>query len=727
MKKYINNYLKNPNFFLFFAIVSSAILLMLVGTHTYNVMEDVLENSKQAQIERNDIKDIPFLDEVLTNSALLAATTGDAQWEQRYRLFEPKLDQVIKYLIRLDTLNNLHKMLKLTDNANVSLVAMENRVFELVRDRKLDEAVTIMKGSEYARQKAFYSEGLTTFIKLHELETDKLQTRLRNSAKNSKWFFGLVILLLVIVWLPIERFLRKSRVQMLQQNQELELQIQARKESESKLHESQKQTEKVYEQLQESIKASGVGLWDWNMQTNEVYQSPEWKKQIGYEDDELQGSVEIYMSHLHPDDAKRIEEATKEFISGKRDKFESEYRFRHKDGSYRWILARGSIQFGDNGKPLHLLGSHLDITERKKTEEKINMLAHAVKNSADCIAITDKDYQIIFVNDSFCKVYGYKEEEIVGQPISIIHSEHNLPEVSNDLFSTLAKKEMWTGEVLNKRKVGIDFPVQLSLAPLLNDKGELIAVVGVTRDITERKSAEAEIKKTNAALTKLNAEKDKFFSIIAHDLKPPFNAIVGFSEILDEQVKENNYQGIEEYTGIILHSSQRAMDLLMNLMEWSRSQTGKMEFNPAYFQMTELINEVELLLDNAAGQKSITITKTLPNNVPVFADKNMMSTVLRNLISNAIKFTHPGGWIIISAEEKEGLTVSVIDNGVGIPKDRIEQLFRIDENYSTYGTQNERGTGLGLILCKEFIEKHGGKIWVESEEGKGSIFYFTIP
>ena len=369
MKKYINNYLKNPNFFLFFAIVSSAILLMLVGTHTYNVMEDVLENSKQAQIERNDIKDIPFLDEVLTNSALLAATTGDAQWEQRYRLFEPKLDQVIKYLTRLDTLNNLHKMLKLTDNANVSLVAMENRVFELVRDRKLDEAVTIMKGSEYARQKAFYSEGLTTFIKLHELETDKLQTRLRNCAKNSKWFFGLVILLLVIVWLPIERFLRKSRVQMLQQNQELELQIQARKESESKLHESQKQTEKVYEQLQESIKASGVGLWDWNMQTNEVYQSPEWKKQIGYEDDELQGSVEIYMSHLHPDDAKRIEEATKEFISGKRDKFESEYRFRHKDGSYRWILARGSIQFVIT-ETIALIGFTSDITERKKTEEK---------------------------------------------------------------------------------------------------------------------------------------------------------------------------------------------------------------------------------------------------------------------------------------------------------------------------------------------------------------------
>src|SRR5665647_601354 len=230
MKKNINGNLKNLDLFLFFAIVSSAIVLVLVGTHTYNVMEDVLENSKQAQIERSYIKDIPFFDEVLTNSALLAATTGDALWEKRYRLVEPKLDQIIKYLIRLDTLNNLHKMLKLTDNANVSLVSMENRVFELVRVRKLNEAITIMTGSEYARQKAIYSEGLSTFIKLHELETGQLQTRLHNKATHSKWFFGLVILLLTIVWLPIERFLRKSRAQMLKQNQELELQVQARKE-----------------------------------------------------------------------------------------------------------------------------------------------------------------------------------------------------------------------------------------------------------------------------------------------------------------------------------------------------------------------------------------------------------------------------------------------------------------------------------------------------------------
>ncbi|MCX6278943.1 MAG: hybrid sensor histidine kinase/response regulator [Bacteroidetes bacterium] len=236
-----------------------------------------------------------------------------------------------------------------------------------------------------------------------------------------------------------------------------------------------------------------------------------------------------------------------------------------------------------------------------------------------------------------------------------------------------------------------------------------------------------ELQLQSIELQKLNAEKDKFFTIIAHDLKSPFNSIVGFSNLLVEQVREKDYEGIEKYAGIILKSSDRALELLKNLMEWARSQTGRIEFNPEYFEMVVVINEIILSFDDIAGQKSIIINKALPPNAPVFADKAMISVVLRNLISNAIKFTMTGGTITISAQEKQGeLTVTVSDTGVGISNDRIEKLFRIDESYSTAGTNNERGTGMGLILCKEFIETHGGKIWVESEKGKGSVFNFTV-
>jgi len=170
------------------------------------------------------------------------------------------------------------------------------------------------------------------------------------------------------------------------------------------------------------------------------------------------------------------------------------------------------------------------------------------------------------------------------------------------------------------------------------------------------------------------------------------------------------------------------MDLLMNLMEWSQSQIGRMVFNPEYFVIGELIDEVILLLSDAAKLKSIIIRKALLPNTIVYADKNMISTVLRNLISNAIKFTHLNGEIIIPIVKKEGeIIVSVDDNGVGMTQDKIDRIFQIDENYSTPGTQNEKGTGLGVIICKKFVEKHGGKIWVDSKVGIGSTFYFSLP
>ncbi len=239
----------------------------------------------------------------------------------------------------------------------------------------------------------------------------------------------------------------------------------------------------------------------------------------------------------------------------------------------------------------------------------------------------------------------------------------------------------------------------------------------------QKKAEESEVK-----LRELNLTKDKFFSIIAHDLKSPFNSIMGFSELLLEQVRLKDYEGIDKYAGIIWHSSRRAMSLLTNLLEWVRTQTGKIEFNPEFFELVNYIKENVVFYDDIAVQKSITINMDIPHKLIVFADKQMINTVMRNLISNAIKFTREGGEVIISTRKTPKETiVSVRDNGLGIAPDRMEKLFRIDTNVSTPGTNKEKGTGLGLILCKEFVEKHGGSIWVESEEGKGSTFSFTLP
>lgn len=246
-------------------------------------------------------------------------------------------------------------------------------------------------------------------------------------------------------------------------------------------------------------------------------------------------------------------------------------------------------------------------------------------------------------------------------------------------------------------------------------------------DLTARKKAEETLRESEAKLSELNVQKDKFFSIIGHDLRSPFNSIMGYSELLMDQINEKNYDGIDVYAKIIEQSSQRAMDLLMNLLEWSRSHTGRIVFNPENFELVGLIEENKMLFDAIANQKNITIIKDLPPEIMVFADKPMISTVLRNLISNAIKFTIQGGEINILAKKKANeILVCVSDNGIGIATSRLEKLFRIDESDSTSGTNNEKGTGLGLILFKEFVEKHGGKIWAESEYEKGSAFYFNL-
>jgi signal transduction histidine kinase/streptogramin lyase len=229
-------------------------------------------------------------------------------------------------------------------------------------------------------------------------------------------------------------------------------------------------------------------------------------------------------------------------------------------------------------------------------------------------------------------------------------------------------------------------------------------------------------------IEELNASKDKFFSIIAHDLKNPFQTIIGFSEMQKEQIKTADFAGIEDYAGLINTSAVETLRLLENLLEWAKSQTGKILFNPVPINLSELFNEEFIVLNDMAITKNIDLKSCFIDNLTIIADKNMIRTILRNLISNAIKFTHKNGKVEVKAiiEDKQ-VEISVSDSGIGMTKETITKLFKIDANISTRGTENEKGTGLGLFLCKEFIEKHGGKIWVESESGKGSTFKFFIP
>lgn len=283
------------------------------------------------------------------------------------------------------------------------------------------------------------------------------------------------------------------------------------------------------------------------------------------------------------------------------------------------------------------------------------------------------------------------------------------------------KREPFLMEYRMKNKFGNYCWIRDFGRPFYDLDNTFLGYIGSCYDITQ-------IKANEIKLIELNAAKDKFFSIIAHDLKTPFCSILGFSEQIREMVNEKKYEQIGELTNIIWQSSNRAVDLIMNLMTWALSQSGRIKFNPEYFEIDPIVNEVILLMKGSAEQKFITITNMFLSGIKVNADKAMISTVLRNLISNAIKFTQANGKItIISTLNNSEIIISISDSGVGIPKAKLDKLFITDEGHSTKGTQEEYGTGLGLILCKEFIDKNSGKIWAKSEVGIGSTFSFSLP
>ncbi|MBC8005088.1 MAG: PAS domain-containing sensor histidine kinase, partial [Verrucomicrobia bacterium] len=383
------------------------------------------------------------------------------------------------------------------------------------------------------------------------------------------------------------------------------------------------------------------------------------------------------------------------------------------------------------GRAPELFCFDIDQTEHKKAQESLRerdeIFSQFLENSPIYIFFKDEKLRMRNLSRNYEARTGKNIEEMIGKKVEDLFPApvaERMTESSMHSIKEGIKIEM--EEEINGRHYSIiKFPIQI--------EGKPTGLAGFTIDITERKCAENALKESEARLQELNATKDKFFSIIAHDLKGPFNSIMGFSDLLIRQIQERDYEGIDKYATIIQNSSERAMNLLMNLLQWSRSQTGNIEFNPEEINIAVLIREAAELFYDAALQKSIIIYLEIQPDTMVFIDRLMVSTILRNLIFNAIKFTYDEGEIIISAyQQKNECLITVTDNGIGIKQEAIDKLFRIDASYSTLGTHDETGTGLGLILCKDFVDKHKGKIWVESKRGskleRGSTkFHFTLP
>ncbi|MFK5857095.1 MAG: PAS domain S-box protein [Bacteroidota bacterium] len=379
-----------------------------------------------------------------------------------------------------------------------------------------------------------------------------------------------------------------------------------------------------------------------------------------------------------------------------------------------------------------------DITDRNKatlalkySEEKLSLL---LNSTAEGIYGIDLDGSCTFANKACIEILGYKNEsQLFGKNMhNLIH--HTYPDGthmdSNLCIIYKAYKQGIGTHVDNEhfwKADGSSFPVEYSSYPQYKDN-EIVGAVVTFTDITQRKHNEHALIESENQLRDLNSTKDKLFSVIAHDLRSPFNSILGFSELLIDSVKGPEIAKTEKYVEIIHSSAKNTLTLLDNLLDWAKSQTGLMTFIPEELNLSLVIKEVIKFSNSPAEIKNISLNYVQTDDVMVYADHNMINTILLNLISNAIKFTNPGGNIEINSRlHQKQVEISISDNGVGMDKDTYNKIFSIDINHTTKGTAKEKGSGLGLVLCKEFVDRHQGEIWAESKKGGGSVFYFTLP
>ena len=346
------------------------------------------------------------------------------------------------------------------------------------------------------------------------------------------------------------------------------------------------------------------------------------------------------------------------------------------------------------------------------------------KNTA-AIAIFEKDSTISNVNKEFCKISGYPKHEVIGMRWEkfIPPEDHEQLKKSSRKILINKNHELDNYEFKFLKKNG-EIRYAIYSVALLSKKKIIASFI----DVTEHKIKDLLINQQNEQLKKLIADKDRFLSILSHDLKNPLSLLLGFSELLKENIRQYDIEEIIIQVDTINRISQNVNNLLDNLLTWVRSQNGKIPFSPQKLQFISICKDTIETFRPQAEAKNISVSSFGSDLITVCADSNMLKTILRNLLSNSIKFTRDGGKINIIAEQTDShIVISISDNGIGIKSENLSRLFDISQVYTTPGTADEEGTGLGLLLCKEFVEKHGGKIWVKSEYGIGSEFKFTLP
>jgi PAS domain S-box-containing protein len=478
------------------------------------------------------------------------------------------------------------------------------------------------------------------------------------------------------------------------------------------------------------VETANEGIWAMDDDYNTTFVNRKMAEILGYTVAEIMERK--FFEFLFPEDREDHKQRRLERMSGKSDYYER--RFKRKDGSGVWTLVSATAILDENGGFLGSFGMILDITERKKSEETISMLAHAIRSISECVSITDMADQTIFVNNAFLRTYQYEEEELIGKSIRVVRSQKNRPEIESEVLpATLGGG--WQGELINRRKDGSEFPVFVSTSVVHGDKDEPIALIGIARDITEQKQAEEMIRKLNndldhrvkqrtAELEAANKELESFSYSVSHDLKAPLRHIMAFLNLFLESMSTQLNKQEVGYLNMVSGSAremQKLIDAILSFSKLNQASLRKTNINS-----DSMVQQVIDFFDMDRISRIIHFNiETLPD---VSGDERLIRQVWTNLISNAVKYTGRKQEAVIeigSCQTDVDTTFFIRDNGTGFDMEYAGKLFGVFQRL--HSAKEFEGVGIGLANVHRIITRHGGQCRAEGKINEGATFYFSLP
>ena len=509
------------------------------------------------------------------------------------------------------------------------------------------------------------------------------------------------------------------------------------------------EAERIRERFELAIRGSNDGIWDWDLRSDSLYLSSRWKDQLGYGEDELANEFETFRSLLYEADRQRVMEAVEAYLAGRVDRYELEFRMRHKDGSLRWIMARGEAIRDSEGRPWRMAGSHTDITERKEAEQRFERLFRG--NPAPMAISSLPDRRFMDVNESFIATTGYQSQEVIGRSVEELN-----------LFPDAGQQQAVAQTLLETGRIGgIELKVRRKDGSLIDGlfSGEIISSQGkpffltVMVDITERKQSQRQLEESNRKLEDAvrtandlahkahmaSEAKSEFLANMSHEIRTPLNGIIGMTDLLLDTALSDEQRRFAE---ILRLSGDSLLSLVNDILDFSKMEANKLELERIDFDLGAVVAQLVLASAVKAREKGLELTCVIDPRVPLNlnGDPGRLAQILRNLLGNAIKFTSQGA-VALTVDldalhgEKAVLHFGVCDSGIGIPADKIQMIFDKFSQVDASMTRRFGGTGLGLAISRQLAELMGGRIQVESPVSKplcgaggpGSFFRVTVP